>query len=66
MQQKVFYTKMSHTWTILWRKSRGKARNGTQWEVAHLLALNFGAPIDFMDAPICVEVEGTTYIHTRI
>ncbi len=39
-----------------------KALNGIQWEVAHPLTLNYGAPIASMDATICVSVEGTPYV----
>ncbi len=34
---------------------RGKALNGIQWEVAHPLPLNCGAPIASLDASICVR-----------
>ena len=40
----------------------GKALNGIQWEVAHPLSLNYGAPIAYMDATICVSGGGTPYI----
>ena len=39
-----------------------KALNGIQWEVAHPLTLNYGAPIASMDVTICVSSEGTPYM----
>ncbi len=36
-----------------------KALNGIQWEVAHPLPLNYGAPIASMDATMCVSSGGT-------
>ena len=36
-----------------------KALNGSQWEVAHPLTLNYEAPISSRDATICVSSEGT-------
>ncbi len=39
-----------------------KALNGIQWEVAHPLTLNYGAPIPSMDATMCVSNEGTPYV----
>ncbi len=39
-----------------------KALNGIQWEVAHPLMLNYGAPIASMDAIMCVSGEGTSYV----
>ncbi len=39
-----------------------KALNGIQWEVAHPLSLNYGAPIASMDAAICVSGGGNPYI----
>ena len=39
-----------------------KALNGSQWEVAHPLTLNYGAPIASMDATMCVSNEGTPYV----
>ncbi len=37
--------------------SRQKALSGIQWEVAHPMALNYGAPIASMDATLCVNDE---------
>ncbi len=39
-----------------------KALNGIQWEVAHPLPLNYGAPVASMDATVCVSGEGTPYL----
>ncbi len=41
--------------------SSTKALNGIQWEVAHPLMLNNGAPVTSMDATMCVSNEGTPY-----
>ncbi len=43
-------------------KKERKALNGIQWEVAHPLTLNYGAPIASMDATMCVSNEGTPYV----
>ncbi len=44
------------------RNKSPKALNGIQWEVAHPLMLNYGAPIASMDAIMCVSGEGTSYV----
>ncbi len=40
---------------VLSERKGEKALNGIQWEVAHLLPLNYAAPIAFLDATICVR-----------
>ncbi len=39
-----------------------KALNGIQWEVAHPLSLNYGAPVGSMDTTICVGSAGIPYV----
>ncbi len=36
-----------------------KALNGIQWEVAHPLSLNYGAPVGYMDATMCARTADT-------
>ena len=40
-----------------------KALNGIQWEVAHPLTLNNGAPIASRNATTCVGSEGTLFLY---
>ncbi len=42
-----------------------KALNGIQWEVAHPLSLNDGAPIASMDATICVSSAGRNFTNLK-
>ena len=61
-KQVVSVKKVDNKTCMKCRLSTVKALNGIQWEVAHPLSLNFGAPITSIDATMCVRGVSTPYV----